>query len=598
MSAVGSLSWLSDADGALVHPHTTWQAKVGTPAGAPWFDAVHPEDRAPVERHWRTTVDSGGTFIARMRLLRRGSGYLWVRVEAVPADALWLAHAEADEHQMATVRHQEAEAAARAEERFRLLAENMSQFAWMADSTGSIFWYNRRWYDYTGTTFEEMKGWGWRSVHHPDHIEGVVRRFRAAIEAGRPWEDTFPLRSAEGEYRWFLSRALPIRDEHGQVKRWFGTNTDITEERALAEALREADRRKDAFLATLAHELRNPLAPLRSGLELLEGAPAEDIVDSTLRAMRRHTDQLVRLVDDLLQAARINRGRLELRPRSFDVAEAIEAAVDQTRERFEGGPTLVVHAPPAGVQVVGDPERLAQVMANLLDNAAKFTPSDGRVDFEVRVDDAQWTIEVRDTGVGLDPASREGIFEMFAQVTRSGPGEGLGIGLSLVRHLAQLHGGTAEALSDGPGQGATLRVVLPNGAVEEEAPEEPVEEVSGGPRKVLIVDDNTDAAELLALLVQAEGHEVRVAHDGVEACEVAEAFRPALVLMDLGMPRRDGIEAAQWIRARPWGRRLRLVALTGWGLEQDRERTRDAGFDDHLVKPAEVSAVKELLGSL
>lgn len=596
---MGSLSWLSDADGVLVHPHTTWRAKVGTPAGQPWFDALHPEDRPLVEAHWAKVVDAGGTFIARMRIHRQGSGWLWVRVEAIPTGDLWLAHGEADEQQLATVRHQEAEAAARVEERFRLLAENMSQFAWMADSTGSIFWYNRRWYDYTGTSFEEMKGWGWQAVHHPAHVEEVTKRFQAAVAAGRPWEDTFPLRSAEGEYRWFLSRALPIRDEEGRIRRWFGTNTDITEERDLAEALREADRRKDAFLATLAHELRNPLAPLRSGLELLGGAPAQDVLDSTVRTMRRHTDQLVRLVDDLIQAARINRGRLELRPRRFDVAEAIEAAVDQTRARFASGPTLTVHPPPAAVHVVGDPERLSQVMANLLDNAAKFTPREGRVDFEVRVDHDQWTIEVRDTGVGLDASAREDIFEMFAQVERSGPGEGLGIGLSLVRHLAELHGGTVEALSDGLGQGTTLRVVLPNRAGEEVgATAEVAQDGSGAPHKVLIVDDNTDAAELLCLLVRADGHEVRVAHDGVEACEVAEEFRPALVLMDLGMPRRDGVEAARWIRGRPWGAEPRLVALTGWGLEQDRERTRDAGFDGHLVKPVEVSAVKDVLDSL
>ena len=593
---MGSLSWLSDADGVLVHPHTTWRAKVGTPAGEPWFGAVHPEDRPLVERHWFKVIAAGGTFIARMRLHRQGSGWLWVRVEAVPTGDLWLAHGEADEHQLATVRHRQAADAARTEERFRLLAENISQFAWMAERDGSIFWYNRRWYDYTGTSYEQMQGWGWRDVHHPEHVDGVEERFRRAIEAGEPWEDTFPLRAGDGTYRWFLSRALPIRDSEGNVRRWFGTNTDITEQRELAEALQESDRRKDAFLATLAHELRNPLAPLRSGLEVLEGNEDPAVLRSTVATMRRHTDQLVRLVDDLLQAARLTRGKLVLRRRRFPVGEAVEAALEQTRDRFVGGPELVVTLPDPEVAVVGDPERLAQVMTNLLDNAAKFTPADGRVELVVDVGSERWTIEVRDTGIGLDAPAREGIFEMFAQAGESGTG--LGIGLSLVRHLAELHGGSVEALSDGPGQGTTLRVSLPCRDVEEASTAEQVEDISAGPKKVLIVDDNSDAAELLALLVQAEGHEVRVAHDGVEACEVAEEFRPALVLMDLGMPRRDGIEAARWIRARPWGDQPRLVALTGWGLEQDRERTRDAGFDDHLVKPAEVAVVKELLGAL
>jgi PAS domain S-box-containing protein len=597
---VGSMSWGSAADGRIRHAHRTFRERVGLGEGDSWLDAVHPDDRALVRASFLSATARGEPWSLRMRLQRRHVGHLWVRVQADPAGSMWWCHAVGDEHEVATAREREAQAAAQTRQRFDLLADHMSQFAWMADETGWIFWYNRRWYEYTGTTFESMEGWGWKQVHHPDHLDRVVAHFRDAIERAVPWEDTFPLRGKDGSYRWFLSRALPIRDDAGKVTCWFGTNTDITEQRQLAEALQEADRRKDEFVATLAHELRNPLAPLRTGLVLLGGELEAEERRLTLEALERHTDHIVRLVDDLLEVSRVSRGQLRLQIGEARVREVIDAAVEQVAHRFgEGGPELVV-ARPDDLVVQGDTARLAQVVVNLLDNAAKFTPADGRVWLSVDTPSAgSWGIEVRDTGRGMGPATAEAMFEMFAQGGDRSSHSGLGIGLALVRKLVELHGGQVTAHSEGEGRGATFRVVLPLVVAAEQA-ETPKQaegpSIGASSRRVLVVDDNRDAADLLALFVGGLGHEARTAYDGVEACEVADAFRPDLVLMDLGMPRRDGLQAAQWLRATDWGASVRLVALSGWGMDSDRERTRAAGFDEHLVKPVDLGDVERLLG--
>ena len=488
------------------------------------------------------------------------------------------------------------------EEELRTLADNMSQFAWTADANGDIYWYNQRWFDYTGTTLDEMRGWGWRSVHHPDHVERVVDKLRRCFATGEPWEDTFPLRARDGSYRWFLSRAIPIRDADGRVLRWFGTNTDVTAQLSAESALREADRRKDEFLATLAHELRNPLSPIRNAVQVMrlksiadpDAAWARDII-------HRQVAHLGRLVDDLLDVSRISTGRLDLDRRTTDVAPILQAAVESARPLLaERRHRLEVWLPDEPLPVDADDMRLAQVFTNLLNNSAKYTEPGGnvRLSAERRGDDVH--VVVRDDGVGIAPDVLPHVFEMFRQADR--PLErragGLGIGLTLVRQLVELHGGSVTAHSDGLGRGTEVRVRLPlasAGSVPDAEIAEP-RDVAGARVRILVADDNRDNVETLALMLELQGHEVATAHDGIEALAAAERVRPQVAFLDLGMPEMNGYEVCRALRALPFGGDVCVVALTGWGQEDDRRRTREAGFDHHLVKPVDFTEIERLLG--
>jgi PAS domain S-box-containing protein len=489
------------------------------------------------------------------------------------------------------------------EERFRMVADNISQLTWTCDQLGNVTWYNKRWLDYTGLSFEEMKGWGWTKVHHPDHLDRVVDGVARSRESGEIWEDTFPLRGKDGTYRWFLSRAVPIRNEAGDVVQWFGTSTDITEERLLQESLRESDRRKDEFLATLAHELRNPLAPIRTGLEVLKMTTGDAAATSAIRAsMERQTQQLITLVDDLLDVSRITRGRLKLQMARVELADIVHSAVETSKPHIDAaGHQLTVSLPDSPLYLDADPYRLSQVLANLLNNAAKYTPERGRIRLTARQSGGEVVVTVEDSGIGIPADMYERVFEMFTQIER--PVEkghtGLGIGLTLVKSLVEMHGGTIGVRSDGENRGSTFTVHLPLAAgapAAAGAPEAAAEEtVLRRARRVLVVDDNEAAAEMLAMLLGMLGNDVRTAGDGEQALEVGAEFQPEVVLMDLGMPKMDGYEAATRMRATPWGRHAVLIALTGWGQEEAKQRTEAAGFDHHLVKPANPGALQAIL---
>jgi len=372
---------------------------------------------------------------------------------------------------------------------------------------------------------------------------------------------------------------------------------------SITEQLRQADQRKNEFLAILAHELRNPLAPLRNGLHILKlRSDADPTVSQTVSMMDRQMTHLVRLVDDLLDVSRITRGKLELRQRKVLLTEVLGHAVESARAFIESHRhelTVEIHA--QNLLVDGDPDRLAQVFSNLLLNAAKYTEAGGHITLSLDHENDEATIAVQDDGVGIPPHALEQVFEMFSQV-RSGEvrgAEGLGIGLSLVRTLVQMHCGTVCAFSDGPGRGArfTVRLPLAEGPVTSAVTAPPAAAQNRGQR-VLVVDDNTDAAASLALLLEMEDYEVCTAADGEEAIEQARTFGPQIIFMDLAMPRLDGLEAARRIRALPQGERVRIVALTGWGQEADRQRTRDAGMDHHLIKPVSLDALQNVLRTL
>jgi CheY-like chemotaxis protein/two-component sensor histidine kinase len=371
------------------------------------------------------------------------------------------------------------------------------------------------------------------------------------------------------------------------------------------EKLRESDRRKDEFLATLAHELRNPLSPIRNAVHVLqrdaeEGKwKARDV--AVLEIADRQSQHLNRLVDDLLEVSRITRGKIELKKQPIDIAEALRNALDMARPSIECGKhTLDIVMPPEPLMVDGDPVRLAQLFANLLNNAAKYTDPGGRITLSAEAKDGAAVIVVRDNGVGIPKEMLPHVFDLFTQVDRTlGRAQGgIGVGLALVRRIAELHGGAVEAQSDGLGTGSAFTIRLPLSVCEPsdktaETKREAFDETSA--RRVLVIDDERDVADSLVTLLETFGATVRAAYSGAEGTTAAAEFRPDLIFLDLGMPQLDGYETARRIRALPEGRAATLVALTGWGPDQIRERAREAGFDAELTKPATLPALRRLL---
>lgn len=492
------------------------------------------------------------------------------------------------------------DAAAASEARFRTMADAMPQLAWMARPDGHIDWYNRRWHEYMGTTPGQMEGWGWQSVHDPVVLPQVLERWKRSLDTGEQFEMVFPLKGADGVFRPFLTRVSPVKDDAGKVLHWFGTNTDITAQREAEDALRRADRRKDEFIATLAHELRNPLAPIRNAVEIMR-LRARDIAEPLVLArdiIDRQSRHLARLVDDLLELSRITRGKLEVHKARVALQPAIEAALEATRPlAAQAGHELGAEMPREPLYVDADSTHLTQVFLNLLSNAVKFTPRGGRITLELERRGSEALVVVRDTGVGIPREHLPRLFEMFSQVTPAldRTQGGLGIGLALVRGLLELHAGSVHARSDGPDQGSEFEVRLPLAAAPEEGETRAHAPPGSSSRRVLVADDNRDAALTLRRLLEALGHEVMETHDGVEAVEAVRTFKPQIVLLDIGMPRMNGYEAAREIRRQPDGRGLRVVAVTGWGQQEDKRRAHEAGFDLHLTKPIDLAALESVL---
>jgi PAS domain S-box-containing protein len=416
----------------------------------------------------------------------------------------------------------------------------------------------------------------------------------------------------DGVERPIDDSAAPITDEQGRVVGCVLIFRDVAERRqtekriyGLMIDLQEADRRKDEFLALLAHELRGPLAPLSHTLEIMKRAEGDgELLRQTRGTMERQLGQLVRLVDDLLDVSRITRNKLELRAERLDLAVTLHQAVETCRPLAESlKHEVTVTVPPEPIHVHADSVRLTQVFSNLLHNACKFTEPGGRIWVTAERQGSDVLVSVKDTGIGIPPAMLLRIFDLFTQGDRTLERShgGLGIGLTLAKHLVDMHGGTVEASSAGPGFGSEFVVRLPilvkHPEVAERAATPTVSRHAAGPRRILVVDDNADSAESLAMLLKLNGHETRLAYDGLQAVEAAEQFRPDLVLLDIGLPKLNGFDACRRIREHAWGQNMVLVALTGWGQEEDRRKTKDAGFDHHLTKPVDYDALMQLLVS-
>jgi PAS domain S-box-containing protein len=493
------------------------------------------------------------------------------------------------------------------EERFRLMAETVPCHVWAANASGAITWANSRWYEFSGLTAEQTAGYNWVSAIHPDDRERCLDAYATALSDGSLYQIEVRNRRADGQYRWLLTQAVPTRADHGAITGWIGTSTDIDDLKRAQEALRQADRRKDEFLATLAHELRNPLQPIRNALEVLSRThPEGDQTRSVLEMLERQTLHMVRLVDDLLEVSRITRGKLELRRERIALQQVIDSALETSRPLIEAaGHELVLRLPDEPVILDADLIRMAQVLANLLNNAAKYTERGGCITLRAARHGNELTLRVRDTGIGIPHAMLPRIFEVFTQVEDRASRrtqEGLGIGLAVVRSLVEMHGGTVHAYSNGPGQGSefVVRLPLPVDATlpEHPAPREPTPELVLPPHRVLVVDDNRDAAESLGLLLQTAKVTVRTAGNGRAALAALADFQPNVIVLDIGMPGMDGYEVARRIKQLPEHAGTTLIALTGWGQDEDRRRCREAGFHHHFVKPVDVRALRQLLASL
>jgi PAS domain S-box-containing protein len=438
---------------------------------------------------------------------------------------------------------------------------------------------------------------------HPEDLPAHRAKVEAAVREHGGWHHDFRIiRPRDGQAAWLTERAHASRDSHGNLV-MAGLVWDVTERKLLESSLQEADRRKDEFLATLAHELRNPLAPLRNGMQIARlTSKGDSRFERTIEMMDRQLTHLVHLVDDLLDVGRISSGKIELRRDQIPLSEILSSSAEAARTAIDThGHELIVEPAAEELWIEGDFDRCTQIFSNLLTNAAKYTERGGKIVLRVAREGDCAVVSVSDNGIGIPSADLLHVFELFSQVRlHQGRAEGgLGIGLSIVRKLVEMHRGTVSVSSEGSGKGSTFSVRLPvisGGAttrvrVNTELPS-PVSR-----RRILVVDDNTDAASSLSVLLQHQGHQVETAHDGAEAVAKARNLRPQIVFLDLGMPRMGGLEAAKRLRSLAKGAPMLLVALTGWGQEQDQQRTREAGFDLHLLKPINRAELDKVLAA-
>ncbi len=635
-----------------------------------------------------------------------------------------------------TDRKQTEAALRQSEQHQRFILDSIPQKLVTTKPDGSVDYFNPQWMEYTGLSFEDLKDWGWKQIIHPDDADEHVRGWLQAVETGEVYEHESRFRRADGEYRWHISRGVPMRNDAGRIVMWVGANTDIHDiklielalvdseiryrrlfetakdgillldtesgritdanpfmsellgyshehflgkelweiglfsdkaaneaavrtlqnkgyiryehlpletssglrvevevvanayredhhkviqcnirditERSLLEkqmqeqatALADLHRRKDEFLAMLSHELRNPLAPISNAVHLLRlGKHEEPLQQKARTIIERQLVQLTRLVDDLMEVSRITTGRVQLRLDRVILSGFVERAVESARPLIDQRKhQLTVSFPPQPIYLNADASRLEQVVVNLLTNAAKYTDEGGHIWLTIQEDGTDCVLRVRDTGVGIAPELLPRIFDLFSQGERSLDRSqgGLGIGLALVQRLVEMHHGKVEVHSS-LGQGSEFVVRLPRLlTAESQSPPSPTEKAqSTGPSlRVLVVDDNVDSAGSLALLLEEAGHEVRMAHDGPTALEAALDYRPNVVLLDIGLPGLNGYEVAKRLRQQPVFQNMVIVAITGYGQEADRQRSLDAGFNHHLVKPADFGKVQEILATV
>jgi PAS domain S-box-containing protein len=619
------LAWIADADGSISWYNGRWYEYTGTSPGDlegwKWQD-IHDPDQLPVVlERWSASMASGEAFEMTFPLRGADGRYREFLTLASPVkDARgrvvqWVG-TNTDVTSMIEVETVLRETA----ERIRLATAATGVGIWEWDlATDQLRWDAEMFRIYG---IEEAPGGivpysTWSNAVLPEDLAAQEAALRGEAPPGGESRREFRIRRADnGEVRQIQAVETRRADERGEIQAFVGTNLDVTDRkrseerlRHLASELSEAHRRKDEFLSTLAHELRNPLAPIRNGLEILKLArgttgAGEGDTDQTHQMIERQLKQLVQLVDDLLDLSRISTGKLNLKLERVSLGSIFSTVVESSRATFEQmGQELVVTTPGSPIFVKADATRLVQAFLNLLNNASKYSDRGARISLAAQREGREVLVSVRDPGIGIPAHMLESIFEIFTQVDRSLEKShgGLGIGLSLVKRLVALHGGSVEAHSDGPGRGSEfivrLPVVLPPREEEDAGVIAGDAAISAVRCRILVADDNEDAATSLATLLGMFGHDIRTANDGAEAVEVAAEFKPQVILLDIGMPKLNGYDACRRVRAEPWGQDALMIALTGWGQEEDKRRSREAGFDHHLVKPVDTSLLIKLVAS-
>jgi PAS domain S-box-containing protein len=610
------LLWLADPAARCTFVNRPWLEftgrTLGQELGGGWAESVHPDDRP----RWLETYLAGARarrgFRREYRLRRADGEYRWMLSTATPRFGPDGGFAGCVGSVIdITERRQAEEALRESRERLDLVLRSTRVGLWYCDLPFDRMEWNADCKEHFGlppdaavtidTFYERM---------HPDDRERTRAAIERSIAERVPYDVEHRTVAPDGRVRWVRALGQASYAADGRPLHFDGITVETTDRKQLEGELRQrveqlaaADRAKDEFLTMLAHELRNPLAPILTGLHIAREAADADTRAQALAAAERQTRHLARLVDDLLDVSRITRGKVEIRGEVLDLARLVRTAAEDRRPVLEQhGLALAVEAPGAPVWVSGDPTRLVQVLNNLLDNAAKFTDAGGRVDVRLAVAPPEAVVTVRDTGIGIGPEMLPRLFDVFAQADRSleRTRGGLGLGLSVVKGLVALHGGRVEAASAGPGRGAELTVRLPL-AREPAAPAPAVAGAGAGPHgprlRVVIVEDSPDSADSLRLLLEVQGHEVRVAHSGPEGVELALAWRPDIVVSDIGLPGLSGFEVARQLRGQPGLEKTLLVALSGYGGEEECRRGREAGFDHYLIKPADPADLRRLLTS-
>ncbi|HEU5182006.1 MAG TPA: ATP-binding protein, partial [Candidatus Polarisedimenticolia bacterium] len=605
--------WVTEPDGSCTFLSKSWYEFTGqTPEeglGLGWTEAVHPEDRQQARDTLAEASARHEPFRMEYRLRRRDGEYRWALDAAVPrlgSDGRFLGYIgsviDISERRQAEERLRLQEAELREAQR----VAHVGSWSWNLATgrmTGSPELFVIFGLDPARDAFPDFQEQDGVLFPHESWLT-LQEAARATLRSGIDYDLDLPA-LRHGAPIWITARGEPVRNAAGEIVGLRGTVQDVTDMKQAQEALQEADRRKDEFLATLAHELRNPLAPIHNALQILrlpgaEGAGAERIYEM----MSRQVSHMVRLVDDLMEVSRITRGKIEIRKEPVDLAAVVRTAVETSRPLIDAARhRLTIDLPPEPLVLEADLVRLAQVLTNLLNNAAKYTENEGRILLAARREGGQVVIAVRDNGRGIPAAMLPRVFDLFTQVEQrySRSQGGLGIGLTLARSLVGLHGGTVEARSEGPGQGSEFIVRLPlavkqigSGGIEQR----PLLPAAVAAHRILVVDDNRDAADSLGVLLESLGANVQTAHDGSSALAAVGTFQPSVVLLDIGMPGMDGFEVARRARQQQGGEGVTLIALSGWGQEEEQRRSREAGIDYHLIKPVDLAALEQLLASL
>ncbi|NNG22631.1 PAS domain-containing protein [Telluria aromaticivorans] len=618
VTATAAIVWGMPGSGQFDEEQPGWSSFTGqlfeAMKGLGWLDAVHPDDRQETAVLWDQAVSTGGLFEGEHRLRRADGQFRHMSMRAMPIKGHdntiieWIG-VHTDIHD-----RKSGEAILRDnEERVRLATESaeLGLWAWLP-STDEVVWENDRPYEIFGLDKREpavtAREFLTRFVH-PDHIAEFGHAVTNTIETGARLHFTGRIRRTNQELRWveFFGNLQPDLD--GDPLRIIGTVADITsgrereeELRRLAANLSEVDRRKTEFLAVLAHELRNPLAPIQHGLQLIRTQPGNaDVLDKVRTMLDRQVNQMVRLVNDLLDVARITSGKVELRKRRAEISDLVQIAVETSMPLINSSNhSFSIKVPTESMPVYVDPERISQVISNLLNNAAKYTPSGGEISLDVSCHQHEVIISVTDNGIGIAPQSIGGVFDMFRQVGQDIERSqgGLGIGLSLVRQLVELHGGTTFATSPGEGGGSTfvIRLTMIDAPMATLLQTETLP-VLIEPKKlrILVADDNIDAAEIFSMLLQVLGHDIEIAHNGHAAVKMIRELHPDIAFLDIGMPGLNGYEVANAIRNNAELADVTLVALTGWGSEQDKKQSTASGFDYHFIKPVDMKLIDKLL---